>query len=286
MIETMREHLIIFLILVVIACIFSAGCVQSSGNSTETAAVLQANVSLPDPATPVLATIATSAPYEVVTVIRYVSPPREVKDSYLLFSLEVPGEWNVSTTRMMKSDTSDYRTELVAGNVFSIYSYYITPSREQDYRDRFRQWIPAPVEKAVTINTIRYDRYESRVGGNTTVAYLARANSANEHGYGSVLVFTARDCNRFELEDFENVVSSFRYFSAKSAGTLPGDEIPVYDVSGKAVYRRLDPRLFNSTDGGGDGDMSSSDSGTSGGDSSGGDSSGGGGCNSGSWSWE
>lgn len=284
MIETMREPLIIFLILVVIACIFSAGCVESSGNSTVTAAVLQANVSPPDPATPVPAIIATSAPYEVVTVIRYVSPPREVKDSYLLFSLEVPGEWNVSTTRMMKSDTSDYRTDLVAGDVFYLYSYPVTPSREQGYRDRFRQWVPAPIEKTVTINTIRYDRFESRADGNTSVAYIAHTNSANEHGYGSVLVFTARDCNRFELEDFENVVSSFRYFSAKSAPTIPGDEIPVYDVSGTAVYRRLDPRLFNSTDGGSaEGGSTTTDSS---GDSSsgGGDSSfdgGGGGCHGG-----
>jgi uncharacterized membrane protein YgcG len=283
MIKIMRELLIIFLILAMAACIFSAGCVQSSGNSTVTAAVLQENVSPPDPATPVPATIATSAPYEVVTVIRYVSPPREVKDSYLLFSLEVPGEWNVSTTRMMKSDTSDYRTDLVAGNVFSIYSYFITPSREQDYRDRFRQWIPAPVEKMVTINSIRYDRFESRADGNTSVAYIARSNSANEHGYGSVLVFTARDSNRFEREDFENVVSSFRYFSAKSAGTIPGDEIPVYDVSGKAVYRGLDPRLFNSADGGsGEGSSSTTDSsgGSSSGDGSGSEG-GGGGCHGG-----
>jgi uncharacterized membrane protein YgcG len=285
MIKIMREPLTIFLILVLTVCIFSAGCVQSSGNSTVTTAVLQANVSTPDPATPVPVTIATSAPYEVVTVIRYVSPPRVAKDSYLLFTLEVPGEWNVSTYRMMKSDTSDYRTELVAGNVFSIYSYFITPSREQDYRDRFRQWIPAPVEKTVTINNIRYDRFESRANGNTSVAYIAHSNSANEHGYASVLVFTARDSNRFEREDFEAVVSSFRYFSAKSAGTIPGNEIPVYDLSGNAVYRSLDPRLFNSSEGGG-GDMSSSDTGTSGGGSSDGGSSGGGGCNSGSWSWE
>jgi uncharacterized membrane protein YgcG len=285
MIKRMRDPLIIFLFVVLAACLFSAGCVQSPGTGTATPAVQQENVSLKDPVTTVPATPATIAPYEVVTVIRYVSPPRAVKDSFLLFALDVPGEWNVSTTRMMRSDTSDYRTELVAGDVFSIYSYPVTPSREQEFRDRFRQWVPAPAEKTVTINTIRYDRYESRAGGNTTVAYLARANSANEHGYGSVLVFTARDGNRFELEDFETVVSSFRYFSAKSAGTIPGNEIPVYDLSGKAVYRSLDPRLFNSTDGGGGGDMSSSGTGTADGGSSGGDSEGGG-CNSGSWSWE
>jgi hypothetical protein len=247
MIKTMRELRTIFLILVLIACIFSDGCVQSSGNSTVNTTVPQTVVSMPDPATPVPTTIATSVPFEVVTIIRYVSPPRNVKDTYLLFTLQVPGEWNVSTYRMMNADTSDYRTDLVAGNVFSIYSYFITPSREQDYRNRFRQWIPAPVETTVRINNIRYDRFESRAHGNTSVAYIARTNSANEHGYASVLVFTARDSNRFELEDFEAVVSSFRYFSAKSASTIPGDEIPVYDLSGKAVYRGLDPRIFNST---------------------------------------
>jgi len=83
---------------------------------------------MPDPATPVPTTIATSVPFEVVTIIRYVSPPRNVKDTYLLFTLQVPGEWNVSTYRMMNADTSDYRTDLVAGNVFSIYSYFITPA--------------------------------------------------------------------------------------------------------------------------------------------------------------
>ena len=164
----MREPQTIFLILVVIACIFLAGCVQSSGNSSVTPAVMTTSVSTPEPATPVPTAAATSAPPEVVTVIRYVSPVRDLKDSYLLFTLQVPVEWNVSTWRMMNSDTSDYRTDLVAGNVFSIYTYVITRGREQEYRDTFRQWVPAPVETMVTINDIRYDRFESSAGGNTT----------------------------------------------------------------------------------------------------------------------
>jgi len=78
------------------------------------------------------------------------------------------------------------------------------------------------------------------------VAYIARTNSANEHGYASVLVFTARDSNRFELEDFEAVVSSFRYFSAKSASTIPGDEIP-FMTCREGSIPRSGPRIFNST---------------------------------------
>jgi hypothetical protein len=178
---------------------------------------------------------ATSAPLDVVKIIHYVSPLRDVKDSSLLFTLQVPAEWNVSTWRMTNSDTSDYRTELVAGNVFTIYSYPSTRSREQEYRDLFRRGSPAPIETTVIINAIKYDRFESSAGGNTTVAYLVHTNNANERGYASVLVFTTRDSNRFEREDFEKVVSSFRYFSVRSASTIQGEEIPHFDLSGKSV---------------------------------------------------
>jgi hypothetical protein len=231
----MRKAQTIFLILVLIVCIFLAGCTQPSGNRPVTPVVPQAGVPVPEPVTPIPPAAVTGTPCEAVTVVRYVSPPRDLKDTERLFTLQVPDNWNVSTWRMTKSDTSDYRTDLVPDNEFSIYTYTISRSREQEYRDRFRQWSPAPAETPVTINDIRYDRYESSAGGNTTVAYLARAYSANEHGYGSVLVFTAHDSNPFEKEDFEKVVSSFRYFSARSAGSQPGEQIPVYDVSGSAV---------------------------------------------------
>ena len=275
----------IFLILVVIACIFSAGCAQSRGNNPVTPAVTATGVPAPEPTGSVPAAGATNAPHEVVTIIRYVSPLKDLRDSELLFTLQVPAGWNVSTWRMMNSDTSDYRTDLMADTVFSVYSYPATRSREQAYRDEFRLWSPAPVETTVTINDIRYDRFESSAGGNTTVAYLADTNNANEHGYASVLIFTARDCNRFEREDFEKVIASFRYFSVRSAGTIPGEEIPHYDLSGKTVSPRAgveDPRIFDSSDwdtaegGSTGGDASDSDS--LGGSSSTGGSTGGGGC--------
>jgi hypothetical protein len=244
----MREPQTLFLILVVIACMVLAGCVQPAGSNPVAPAVPATTVPTPVPAMPDPPAGATSAPLEVVTITRYVSTLRDVKDSNLLFTLQVPAEWDVRTYRMMKSDTSDYRTDLVAGNVFSISTYVISRSREQDYRDQFRQQLHAPAETAVTINGIMYDRFEERAGGNTTVAYIGHAASANERGYGSVLVFTARDCNRFEMEDFEKVVASFRYFSMRSAGTQPGEEIPVYDLEGHALSRATNPLLFNTSD--------------------------------------
>lgn len=268
----------IFLVLVLVACLSTSGCVQPTGSSPLTPAVTLAGIDAPGPETPVAAAAATDAPQKVVTVIRYISQTRDLKDTTLLFTLQVPAEWNVSTRRMMRSDTSDYRTDLVSDDVFAIYSYPASRSREQEYRDRFRQWNPAPAVNAVTINDIRFERFESSAGGNTTVAYLAGTNSVNERGYASVLVFSARDSNRFEREDFEKVVSSFRYFSVGSAGTVPGEEIPLYDMSGNSLPRNADDRslmMFNSSDwdtAGSSGEESS------GGSSSGGSSSGGCGC--------
>jgi hypothetical protein len=224
---------------------------------------------------------ATSAPQQVVTIIHYVSQVKDIKDSELLFALQVPVEWNVSSYRLMKSDYPDYRTDLVADNVFSIYSSSITKNQDQTYRDQFRQWSPAPTETTVTINNITYDRFESTLDGKTNVSYIVRKNNTNERGYASVLVFTARDSNRFEKEDFEKVVSSFRYFSMKSAGAIPGEEIPVYDLSGNAVSRNLNPMLFNSSDWDSAGG-SSIDLGSPGGGSSNEESPGGGTCPSGS----
>jgi hypothetical protein len=223
------------LILVVIACICSAGCTQLLGNGTATPVVPATNVPTPVPATPVPTAVATSTPREVVTVIHYVSPLKEVKDSYLLFSLQVPVAWNVATYRMTNSDIPDYRTDLVAGNVFTVSSDYYSLDKERAYREEFRQWSPAPTETTVTINGITYDRFESTSDGKTNVSYIMQKSSANERGYVSVLVFTARDNNPFEKEDYDKVVASFRSYCKDDTSIMPGTEISLYDLSGNAV---------------------------------------------------
>jgi hypothetical protein len=268
----------ISLVLIVVPALFLAGCTQSSGTGPLTPALPATTVPMPEMVMPVLTTAETSAPREVVTIIRYVSQARNIKDSELLFTLQVPVEWNVSTHQLINSDTSDYLTDLGAGTVFSIYTYPVPRSQEQAYRDEFRQWSPAPRVTTVTVNDITYDRFESTSEGKTKVSYVVRKGSANERGYASVLVFTARDSNRFEKEEFEKVVSSFRYFGGRSAKTEPGEEIPLYDWSGNEVSRKV---------GGGsslawgewEGDSGDSPSGgSSGADSSAGSSSGGCGC--------
>jgi hypothetical protein len=232
----MRTHVSILLVLVVTACILSAGCTQPPGTDPIQPEVSMTTITTEHPSTPAPTAVPTAVPLVVVTVIHYVSPVKDVKDPDLLFALQVPVEWNVSTHRLMNADTPDYRTDLVGDGVFTILSYPV--SRTDAYLKQFREGSPAPNVTTVTINGITFDRFETRAGGITTVAYLAATRSANEHGYASVIVFTARDSSRFEKEDFEKVVSSFRYFSIKAAGTTPGEEIPLFDPSGKALSRK------------------------------------------------
>ncbi len=116
------------LVLLVVAVILSAGCVQSSA---ETTALPPVSAPATEPATP-FPTVTTEAPREVVTLIHYVSPPRDLRDSSLLFALRAPATWNVSTRRMANSDTSDYRTDLVSDDTFFITTFPITRSREQE----------------------------------------------------------------------------------------------------------------------------------------------------------
>jgi len=279
----------VFILLILLACSLTGGCIVSSGINQAPPAdgITTPSPPVTEPATSaspgISAALMPSAPQETVTVVRYVPLLKDLKDPELLFTLQVPAEWNVSTWRLAKADLPEYRTDLVSGGVFSIWSYPSSRSREQAYRDQYRQWSPAPDESTVTVNGIRYDRFESRSAGNTSVAYIMDTNSANERGYAGVLVFTARDCNRFELEDFEKVVSSFRYYPRSSGATVPGTVIPLYDLSGTAVPQKdsvRDVRMFDSSDWDGGGG-SASDGVTAGqesseGSSSGGSSSGGG----------
>ncbi|MFA5267991.1 MAG: hypothetical protein WC379_08460 [Methanoregula sp.] len=226
---------------IVVVSIFLAGCTQPSATVPVTPAVVVTTVSTPEPATPVPTAAVTSAPGQVVTIVHQVSQTKEIRDSELLFTLQVPVEWNVKTYQLNNAGNSEvleYQTDIVDNDVFYIRTYTVSRSQDQAYRDQFRKWEPAPVETTVTINDIIYDRFESTSEGKTTVAYVARKGSANERGYASVLVFSADTRDRFEKEDFEKIVSSFRYFSSSSAGTLPGTEIPripvPYGSSGSA----------------------------------------------------
>jgi hypothetical protein len=217
----------ILLMLIVVSGLFLTGCTQSSRNDPGSPAVPVTTLPPAEFTAPV-PVAATSTPRAVVTIIHQISQVRDVKDSELLFTLQVPVEWNVSSFRMANPENfegSMYQTDLVRNNMFFIHTFTSYHSRDQNYRDECRRWSPAPNESVVTINGMTFDRFESTANGRTNVTYVARKTSVNERGYLSVLAFSANTSNRFEKEDYEKVVSSFRYFRRTDANTAPGEEI-------------------------------------------------------------
>ena len=218
----------IFLFLLVIVCIFIAGCTQSPGPAPVTTVVPVTSPPPVLPATTPPTAVPPSTPQPVVTIVRQAPLFKNVKDSQLMFALQVPEEWNISTRRLNNPENFEgfmYQTDLVGNNTFYITTFTDYRSREQNFRDAFLEWSPAPNRTIVTINGIGFDRFESTANGTTQVGYVARKGSTNEQGYLSVLYFSADTCNQYQKEDFEKVVSSFRYFTSEDASTVPGEEI-------------------------------------------------------------
>ncbi len=165
---------------------------------------------------------------QTVTIIRHISQIRVVKDSELLYALEIPVEWNVSRCRKTGPESSGdipYRTDLRPGGIFFVETYAISRNKDQAYRDRFLQGDPAPAETTVTIHGITMDRFETRAGNRTNISYGVRKDSANERGYASVISFSSENSDRFGLEDFEKVAALFRYFPGSLSEQTPGEEI-------------------------------------------------------------
>lgn len=223
--------------IIVLLCVFAgiviSGCTQSLGTNPVSAASVtnpeQANpVPLPTETAAPAAAGVTATPQPVVTVIHQVSLVRDVKDSELLFTLQVPVEWSLSTTRLENPENFlgfMYQTDLIRNNTFYIHTFTNYRSRDQNYRDDCRRWSPAPNMTTEVINGITFDRFESSANGKTNVTYVARSSCMNEAGYVSVLAYSADNSNRFEKEDFEKVVHSFRYFLKEDAPTVSGEEI-------------------------------------------------------------
>ena len=215
-----------------IALILAAGCTSSSPTpSTQPFSTTPAQpliIPAVTPGTPV-PVVTTSAPQAIVTVIHYIVPTKAWKDSSLHITFSAPQDWNVTTRPLPLPEGSQglvYQTDLVSNDIFYITTFPISLSDDQAYRDMFRKWDPVPVQTTVTINGIVFDRFESTNGGITQVGYVAQKSSANDLGFSSVLRYTTDSSRLFDKEDFEKVIASFTYFTARNATLVPGEEIP------------------------------------------------------------
>lgn len=220
------------LLLAMAACIIIAGCTQVTGSVPATPAASPAPTEPPTPVPTVPETtvpVPTETPQTVVTIVHYIPLVKDVKDSRLLFSLQVPVTWNPSTYRLENPENYEgfmYQTDLLKNNTFYIHNYENYRNRDQNYRDECKAWVPSPDMTVVTINGITFDRFESTANGTTRVTYVSRQSCMNDFGYLTVIAYTADAGNLFAVEDNDRVVSSFRYFPHDKIASMPGKEIP------------------------------------------------------------
>ena len=222
------KHFGTIILVLLIALLLSAGCTQSAPAPVSQPVATAAPTSTTPVITP-MNTITTSVPVVTVTVIHYIVPTKQWKDSELHITFAAPQDWNVTTRRMNLPEGSQglkYQTDLVSNDIFYIRTFPISLDDDQAYRNTFRTWDPTPVQTTVTLNGITFDRFESTNDGKTHVGYVAQKASASDIGFSSVLVYTADTSIPFEREDFDTVVASFAYFTKDQAATMPGDEIP------------------------------------------------------------
>jgi len=239
----------IFLFLLVAASLVAAGCTNLSGaavTATPAPAVatpVPAGTPAPDPTvsgTTIPVPSATGTPEPAVTLVHFVSLTKGIKDSQRLFSLQIPVEWrDIETYRIENPENYEgfmYETDLRPNATFSLLTFSNYRSREQNFRDDCKGWVPAPNATVVDINGLTFDRYESASGGVTNVTYVMRQSGMNDYGFLSVFSFSADTSgNRFMVEDYDRVVQSFRYYPKEKVSTMPGEEISfVYpdDTSG------------------------------------------------------
>jgi hypothetical protein len=212
--------------------ILASGCMNSSPapspQPVATAPTLPPATQVSPAVTPV-PFITASPPQVTVTIVHLIFPTKAWKDSELHIAFSTPQNWNVTTMPVKLPEGSQgliYQTNLDPNGAFNITTFPISLSDDQAYRDTFRTWDPAPVQTTVTINGIVFDRFESSQNGKTHIGYVAQKASANDIGFSSVLEYTTDTSRPFDREDFEKVVASFSYFTARNASSVPGEEIP------------------------------------------------------------
>ncbi len=201
------------------------------GTSSENQHVPSVETTLPASTPPPLPKPSTTAAHLGVTS----GPLKTIKDSELWFTLQVPESWVARTGRMSNPEGYEglvYMTQFSDDPVrarspdFSIMTYAITRDLDQAVRTWYRDtWTPLPNETTVIINGITFDRFESKTGEITRVAYVVRKNSANERGFASVIEYSLNATSQYHQDDFEFLITTFQYKTAKDIKLATGEEI-------------------------------------------------------------
>jgi hypothetical protein len=178
--------------------------------------------------------IITPSPTIVTSqkVMETLGPLKTIKDPELWFTMQVPASWDVSTEQLPNPEGYEglvYVTYLYNNPVlfntheFYILTYAITRNFDQAIRDTYRK--RKMNESTVIIHGITFDRFESKSDDNVYVVYVVRKSSANERGFASLIEYSLNSSSNYQQNDYESLISTFRYVTARDIPLLSGEEI-------------------------------------------------------------
>ncbi|MGA2912528.1 MAG: hypothetical protein ABSE07_03335 [Methanoregula sp.] len=244
----MKTFLLVALACAIAVLLVAAGCTQTV-QPPPTPSPVPTSV-LTETPTAVLTPVLTT-PIPVPTTVAPAIPlPANIKDTPLLFTISAPIGYAGATIRATTSEYNLlYKTTIFnpasggangtiddnSGNYseladsLTIFSYSSSLSVDQNIRNIIRGSGAVFNESTVTYNGITYIRFdvESDPYSGTpgeTVVFVGNKASANENGYLPVMIYTRTSHGMLSQATYENMVTSFRYYTSRNIGNASGEE--------------------------------------------------------------
>ena len=245
----MKTSLLVALACTIAMLMVTAGCTRTNVQPTPTPTAVPTTVPTETPTA--VPTPVPTTPTPVPTTIAPAIPlPTSIKDTQLLFTISAPNGYTGTTIRATTSEYNLlYKTTIFnpalgganrtindnSGNYseladsLTIFSYSSSLSVDQNIRNIIRGSGAVFNESTVTYNGITYIRFDVRSDPYSgtpgeTVVFVGNKASANENGYFPVMIYTMTPHGTLSQATYENMVTSFRYYTGRNIGNAPGKE--------------------------------------------------------------
>jgi hypothetical protein len=245
----MKISLSVTLISAILVMIAAAGCTQQAVQPTPTFTPVPTPVATPPSAAVTTTLPATTVPLPTMTPTG-LPLPESIKDTPLLFTISAPEGYAGTTIRATTYEYSIlYKTTLFnpangdanttlnnnsgiyipLSDSLTVFSYSSSLSVDQNIRNIIRGSGAIFTESSVTYNGITYIRFDAASDPYSkmpaeTVIFVANKGSSNERGFLPVIIYTMTPGGTLSQATYENMVKSFRYYTARTIGTASGVE--------------------------------------------------------------
>jgi hypothetical protein len=222
------EHLLIaFMVMALLA----AGCTGTTNPVKITGTVVN-STAIPESVAPV-ATVNPALPVAAATEALQpaFAPLKTVKDSDMLFSMQIPEDWNATTANQGFGGDWEGDVNFISflpDGSFQLVAYaHIASGQDQNIRNYYRaNMFGKPAETQVPLGGRTFDRLEVANDSSDYVIYVGGPGAENEKGYDYYFAYVLNRSTSGNHDEYEKIIRSFRILTVRTIGSTPGEEIP------------------------------------------------------------